>query len=107
MSPQFDKALELINKMAADLGVTSRRNKSTFLYYEPPKDWTKTVYYFAYTPWRTTDPETGKSGFFALKYRMLKSGAMKLVKSVRFAKRKVADARAWKWHKKYYGVEDK
>lgn len=101
-TPGHQKALELINRMAADLGVFPRRNKSSFLYYEPPKDWDKTIYYFGYTPWRTTDPETGKTGFFSLKYRLLKSGALKLVKSVRFGRRKIADKRAHQWHEKYY-----
>ncbi len=112
MSPQFDKALDLINQIASDLGINfggfgSTRNRSSFLYYDPPRDWNKTIYYFGYTPWKTTDPETGKQGFFALKYRLLKSGALKLVKSVRFGRRKIADARAHKWHEKYYRVCDK
>jgi len=103
----MDKALDLINKMAADLGIFgSGRNKSSLLYYEPPKDWPGTIYIFGYTPWKATDPETGKEGFFALKYRRLKSGklkgAEKLVKSVRFGRRKIASAQALKWHQKYY-----
>jgi len=110
-TPGHQKALDLINQMAADAGIRfgsfgQTRNRSSFLYYEPPKGWTKTIYYFGYTPWRTTDPDTGKSGFFTLKYRLLKSGAMKLVKSVRFSRRKIADKRAYQWHKKYYRVCD-
>lgn len=100
--PRFDKALDLINQMAANLGIGPTRNRSPFLYYEPPKDWGRTVYLFAYTPWRTTDPETGKTGFFALKYRKLKNGSLKLVKSVRFGRRKIADKRCHQWHEKYY-----
>ena len=115
MSEQrFDKAFEVINQMAREMGLPSifgrggsGRNRSSFIYYEPPKDWTKTVYVFGYTPWRTTDPETGKTGFFTLKYRRLKSGALKLVKSVRFGRRKIAAARAQKWHADYYRGCDK
>ncbi len=95
-------AIDLINKLYADLVGSPRRNKSSFLYYEPPKDWDKTVYIFGYTPWKTTDPEMGKTGFFALKYRQLKSGTLKLVKSVRFGRRKIADKRSHQWHEKYY-----
>ena len=102
-APQFDKALDLINKLAADLGIFSGRRKSEFLYYVPPKDSDKTIYYFAYTPWKTTDPETGKSGFWTLKYRFLKTtGSWKLVKKTRFGRRKIASQRAWDWHQKYY-----
>ena len=109
MSPQFDKAYALINQLARDMGVTinfgggvSSRNKASYLYWDPPKEWTKTKYLFAYTPWKTKDPETGKVGFFALKYRLLKNGSMKLVKSVRFARRKIANRRAYQWYEKYY-----
>ena len=104
MTPQFDKALGIINRMAADLGIFSGRRKNDYLYYEPTKDWNGTIYYFAYTPWRTTDPETGKEGFWALKYRFLKSsGNWKLVKKTRFGRRKIATARARKWYNDYYG----
>ena len=103
MSPNFDAALSLINQLAADLGIFSGRQKSEFLYYDPPKDWSGTVYYFAYTPWKTVDPETGKTGFFALKYRFLKTTEnWKLVKKTRFGRRKIASARALKWHGDYY-----
>lgn len=95
-------AIDMLNQIFADLAGPSGRNKSSFLYYEPPKDWDRTVYYFCYTPWRTTDSATGKEGFFALKYRLLKSGAWKLVKSVRFGRRKIATKRALQWHAKYY-----
>lgn len=101
--PRFDKALDLINRLAADLGVFGGRNKSDYLYYEPPKDWDGTIYYFAYTPWKTKDPETGKIGFWALKYRLLKTnGQWKLVKKTRFGRRKIASSRALQWHQKYY-----
>ena len=96
------KAVDLINKLFADFGGFPSRNKSSFLFYDPPKDWDKTIYYFGYTPWKTLDPETGKEGFWTLKYRLLKSGAMKLVKKVRFGRRKIADKRAHQWHEKYY-----
>lgn len=101
--PRFNKALDLINQMATDLGIFSGRRKSEFLYYEPPKDWDGTLYYFAYTPWKTVDPETGKKGYWALKYRFLKTtGNWKLVKKIRFGRRKIASARALKWHGDYY-----
>jgi hypothetical protein len=100
----MDKALNLINKFYADL--YSGRKKNDFIYFNPPKNWEGTLYYFAYTPWKTKDPETGKEGFFTLKYRVLKSGTLKLVKKVRFGRRKIASKRAWKWHEKYYGKED-
>lgn len=103
MSPQFDKALDLINKMASDLGIFPSKQKSDFLYWEHPKDWDKTIYRFGYTPWRTTDPDTGKTGFWALKYRYLKTKKQwKLVKKVRFGRRKIATQRAYQWHQKYY-----
>ncbi len=101
--PRFDKALDLINQMASDLGIISNRQKSEFLYYEPPKNWKGTIYYFAYTPWKTVDPETGREGFWALKYRFLKTtGNWKLVKKTRFGRRKIASARAQKWHDAHY-----
>ena len=106
---KYDEAFERINQMARELGLAnifggsgSSRNRSDFLYWEPPKDWAKTIYIFAYTPWRTKDPDTGKTGFFALKYRKLKNGSLKLVKSVRFGRRKIATKRAHQWHAKYY-----
>jgi len=55
---------------------------------------------FGYTPWKTRDG--GKVGYFALKYREFKNGKIKLVKSVRFGKRKTAKARATKWYNEYY-----
>lgn len=102
-APGMDRALDVINQLASDLGIFSGKRRSDWLYYEPPKDWDKTIYYFAYTPWRTVDPETGIEGFWALKYRLLKSTKkLKLVKRVRFARRKIASARALKWHSDYY-----
>ncbi len=80
-----------------------RRRKNRMLYFPPPKDWKGTIYQFGYTPWRTGDPGTGKAGFWALKYKFIKTkNEFKLVKSVRFAKRKVATARAEKWFNDYY-----
>lgn len=105
-APRFDKALELINQMASDLGVFPTKQKSAYIYYTPPKDWDKTIYYFAYTPWRTIDPETGKEGFWTLKYRVLKNGNLKLVKKIRFGRRKIASRRALQWYEKYYEAEE-
>lgn len=95
--------IDILNKMFADLTKDSRgRQKSSLIYWNAPKGWKGTVYIFAYTPWKTVDPETNKRGYFALKYRVLKNGNSKLVKSVRFGKRKVARARAEKWYNEYY-----
>ena len=83
--------------------VPQGRNKSSFLYYDPPKDWTGTTYIFAYTPWKTI--HKGIEGFWTLKYRILKDGRWKLVKKVRFGKRKIANKRALKWWNNYYHKE--
>ena len=107
MSESMSKALDVINQLAADMGVFPGRQRSSFLYYEPPKDWPRTLYHFGYTPWRTADPETGKTGFWTLKYRVLRDGSEKLVKQVRFGRRKIASKRALKWHRDYYHSESK
>ena len=107
-STGMQKALNLINQLAAELGVGglgSGKRKSEFLYWSPPKKWSGTKYVFAYTPWRTVDPKTGRRGFYALKYRVLRDGKWKLVKSVRFGRRKIAMARAHQWHRDYYEEE--
>lgn len=102
MSEQ-QKAIDLLNKLAADLGLFGGRRKHKMNLWSPPHGWKgKVAYYFGYTPWKTEDPETGKVGFFALKYRRLKNGTFKLVKSVRFGRRKIAKARAIKWYNQYY-----
>ena len=109
MAPQFDKAFELINQMAREMGMPSifggaSRNKSSYLYWDPPKDWNGTLYQFAYTPWKTKDPETQKTGYWTLKYRYLKKKKQwKLVKKVRFGRRKIAHKRALEWYAKHYG----
>lgn len=102
MKSSKDEALEEINKIAAEmLGQTSGRHKRSFLYHRIPKNWLGTKYVFGYTPWRTK--HDGKEGFFALKYRMIKGGdVLKLIKAVRFSKRKVARKRSSDWHKAYY-----
>ena len=96
------KAIDLLNQMAADLGLYGR-TKHKMILWRIPRGWQGTKYYFGYTPWRTRDPETGQEGFFALKYRVFKNGRWKLVKSVRFGRRKVARERSLLWHRKYYG----
>jgi len=101
----MDKALAIINDIARQYGITgSKRNKNDFLYYEPPEGWEGTLYYFAYTPWKTLDPETGKKGFYTLKYRYLKTtGEWKLVKKCRWGRRKIANKRALTWYENHYG----
>lgn len=99
-----EEAIDLINRIAADLGLFGGR-RSSLIWWRFPKDWKGTRYAFGYTPWRTRDDKTGKEGFFALKYRVRKDGSMRLVKAVRFGRRKVARERSLKWHRQYYGVE--
>lgn len=83
---------------------TGRRHATSHFYYSPPEDWEGTRYRFAYTPWRTRDPETGETGFWTLKYRYLKSTKQwKLVKKTRFGRRKIAKKRALEWYAKHYG----
>ncbi len=80
------------------------RKRTHHFYYGPPKDWAGTAYRFAYTPWETRDPETGKTGYWTLKYRYLKSAKRwKLVKKTRFGRRKIAKKRALEWYEKHYG----
>ncbi len=95
-------AKELINQLFSDM-VPQGRTKNSYLYYDPPKDWKGTVYIFAYTPWRTK--HDGVEGFWTLKYRVYKDGHWKLVKKIRFGRRKIADKRAKKWWDAYYKTE--
>jgi len=97
------KTMEFINEIARGLGLWPHRNRNPFLFWRIPKDWKETKYYFGYSPHKTLDMETGKKGFFALKYRILKNGTCKLVKKVRFGRRKIASKRSLEWHKAYYG----
>jgi len=98
---QLNAMLNLDQVELSKSGFTGRkRMRNSLRYWNPTKGWKGTVYIFGYTPWRTE--KDGKSGFFAVKYRVLKGGVWKLVKSVRFGRRKVAKARALKWHNKYY-----
>jgi hypothetical protein len=94
------EAIDILNKMARDMGLFPKRRRSSFIWWRIPKDWNRTKYAFGYTPWRTR--LDGKEGFFACKYRVLKNGSMKLVKAVRFGRRKVAKNRSLQWHQKYY-----
>lgn len=93
------EAIDLLNKIAADLGL-SPRHKTSFIHWRIPKDWQGTKYAFGYTPWKTEDE--GQVGYFALKYRVRKDGSMRLIKKVRFGRRKVAKARSLTWHRQYY-----
>jgi hypothetical protein len=81
-----------------------KRRKNKINWWSPPKGWTRTVYIFAWTPWKTRDPETKTTGFYTLKYRVYKDGRWKLVKKLRFARRKIAKKRASQWYDKYYGT---
>ena len=92
--------IDVLNRIAADAGLIPKRQRSSFLWWPIPRTWKGTKYAFGYTPWRTTFD--GKKGFFACKYRMLKNGNMKLVKAVRFGRRKVANERSYQWYLDYY-----
>jgi len=94
---------EFLNQLAARMGLLGR--KSTLIYWDPPSGWKGTPYAYGYTPWKQRNPNTGKVGYFACKYRILKDGSLKLVKAMRFARRKVAKARAEQWYESYYGVD--
>lgn len=102
METEHQKAIDILNQIAAEMGLFGSP-RSKLIYWRVPKKWKRTKYAFGYTPWKTKDYDTGKEGFFALKYRILKNGRWKLVKSVRFGRRKVARERSWKWHREYYG----
>jgi len=91
-----------LNKIVASLGLLGQSRRNSLVYWNPPRGWTGTAYLFGYTPWRTTDPKTGRRGFFAVKYRRLRDGNCKLVKSVRFGKRKTAKARSAEWYNGLY-----
>jgi len=97
-------ALDELNRIARKLGIYPSRRKNPYIYWFPPKDWEGTIYLFAYTPWKTN--YEGKEGFFVLKFRLLKNGNHKLVKVVRFGRRKIAKARSLKWYDKYYKKEE-
>jgi len=93
-------ALALINKMYADLVGHRGRTKHTYTWWRNPRNWKGTVYNFGYTPWKTSFE--GKKGYWALKYRQFKNGNAKLVKAIRFGKRRVARDRSWLWYTQYY-----
>lgn len=102
MSEQ-QKAMDLLNQLAADLGLFPRgRARHTYNFWRIPRNWKGTRYLFGYTPWRTQDPETGKTGFFAVKFRLRKDGGGRCVKMRRFGRRKVAREYSLKWHRQYY-----
>jgi len=89
------KAIDLLNELARDLGLFGRSPR--FRYFTMPRKWKKTRYAFG---WTTERQSNGK--FVAFKYRILRNGNWKLVKKVEFGKRRVAKARALKWHQQYY-----
>ena len=92
--------IDMINQIAADMGLMPTKHRNSFLWWRIPKGWQGTKYAFGYTPWRTAF--NGKKGFFACKYRILRNSNMKLVKTVRFGRRKVAKDRSLEWHRQYY-----
>lgn len=94
-----------LNRFFAEMNLFSGRHKHTYNWWRNPRNWKGTIYIFGYTPWRTE--YNGKSGFWAFKYRQLKNGSCKLVKAVRFGRRKIARERSWKWHQQYYGENGK
>lgn len=53
--------------------------------------------WYAWTPKRANGPDGGKAGFYALEYVKKADGAH-LVRSVRFARRRLAKARALAWY---------
>jgi len=76
--------IDIINKMAAELGLGGRgRSKHDVNYWQVKGDF----FSFAYTPWRQPD---GK--YYALRYR-----SNVLVKKVAFGRRKIAKKRAYEW----------
>lgn len=77
------------------------RHRNSYLHWRIPRNWKGTRYQFGYTPWKTK--YNGKQGFFAVKYRETKN-KIKLVKAVRFGKRKVAKQRSLQWFNAYYGT---
>lgn len=97
------KAIDLLNQIAADLGLSGGRTKHTYNFFSVPRGWKGTRYLFGYTPWKTKDPKTGKTGYFTVKFRLRKDGGGRCVKKRRFGKRKVAKAYAIKWYNDYYG----
>ena len=99
---RMDKAIDILNHIF--WVPTPTRRKTSHFYYSPPKGWVGTKYRFAYTPWKTKDPETQKIGYWALKYRYLKKTKQwKIVKKIRFGRRKIAHKRALEWYAKHYG----
>ncbi len=90
-------AINFINKIWNDIG--KNRSKRTYTYWQIPKSWKGARYQFGYTPWKTR--YNGKQGFFAVKYRETKK-RIKLVKAVRFGKRKIARERSLQWFNAYY-----
>lgn len=82
-------AMDYLNKLFAQLvGRTAR-----FRYWREKGD----GFAFAYTT-EPTSYKGGKKGFYAIKYRVTKDGCWKVKKATRFGRRKIAKARASKWH---------
>lgn len=102
-SKTASNAISFMNKIYSDL-VGSTRSKRSYVYWRIPRQWKGTRYRFGYTPWKTQ--YNGKRGFFAVKYRETKD-KLKLLKAVRFGKRKTAKARSLQWHTAYYDKPQK
>jgi len=104
MTQQRNPSAEDILNHIFSITYRPTRRKTGHFYFPPPKDWDRTIYRFGYTPWTTVDPETRKTGYWTLKYRYLKKKKKwKLVKKIRFGRRKIAHKRAREWYEKYYG----
>ena len=102
----YPTAEDILNHIFSVTRRPTRRTRqvTSHFYYDSPKDWEGTLYRFAYTPWKTKDPDTGKIGFWTLKYKYLKTTKQwKLTKKVRFGRRKIAHKRALEWYEKHYG----
>lgn len=94
------KVIDDINKVLAKMGMIQPRTETEYYYWTAPKG-VKSSIAFGYTPHKRE--HHGKIGFFAVKLRKLKNGDMKLLKAVRFGKRKIAKRRALQWYHKQFG----
>lgn len=97
---EMQKAMDRLNQLYRQIVGSSHRNP--YVYWRIPRKWKGTRYRFGYTPWRIEC--RGRVGFFAVKYRETKD-KIKLVKAIRFGKRKKARERSLEWHKAYYERE--
>lgn len=99
MSVNHQKAIDELNRLWAEM-VGEGRTRNYALFWSIPKKWKGRKYKIGYSPWKIKG-EGGKIGFYALKYKHSKSG-WKLVKAVRFGKRKTAMQRSIEWWNRVY-----